>query len=164
MPQTSPSCRRCCGGTTARRPAPRRPRNGPGLVLWSRPWPLYSGPAEGRLSTGLASGLRALSDPQRTRRRDGRQEHADLVAGHGAPVEQGGGQDPDVSTPLNHQRPRPLPEPVEIALGPVLKPGGLKRKKREVPAAQGFLPRSRKSFAVSFAASVLIPPSYRVAE
>jgi hypothetical protein len=35
--------------------------------------------------------------------------------------------------------------------------------KREVPAAQQFLPRSRESFAVSFAAGVLIPPSYRVA-
>jgi hypothetical protein len=35
-------------------------------------------------------------------------------------------------------------------------------RKREVPAAQRFLPRSRESFAVSFAAGVLIPPSYRV--
>jgi hypothetical protein len=36
-------------------------------------------------------------------------------------------------------------------------------RKLEVPAAQEFLPRSRESFAVSFAAGVLIPPSYRVA-
>jgi hypothetical protein len=60
---------------------------------------------------------RPSSDPER-RCGGGVHERGDFAAGHGAPFEQGVGQDADASTLLPHQRPRPLPEPIEVAPAP----------------------------------------------
>ena len=70
----------------------------------------------GRTDHWVASTISSRDNPERTRRRDGRQEDADFVTGRVPAVAQGVGQDRDSSALLNHQR--PLPEPIEVAPAP----------------------------------------------
>jgi len=57
-----------------------------------------------------------------------------ISSGHGAPFEQGGGQDPDASTLLPHQRPRPLAESVHAGSAPVQTERGEGRRDGQLAA------------------------------